>query len=132
MKHILNDLSQEEKNRILEQHNGGKQIVIENFNKLLNNKLGSVRPLISEEFMPSDIQDCLVDNFGPFESIVTYDTTFPTCFKIGYAIRDGKEVTNDHKTGCFEQINISKETKLSETDFDKKVMEYMSCLKSKR
>jgi len=49
MKHILNDISQEEKNRILEQHTGGKQLVIENFNKLLNNKLGTVKTLISEQ-----------------------------------------------------------------------------------
>lgn len=48
MKHLLNYLSQEEKNRILEQHNGGKKLVIENFNKLVNNKLGTVRPLINE------------------------------------------------------------------------------------
>ena len=49
MKHLLNDLSQEEKNRILEQHNGGKKLVIENFNKLVNNKLGTVKPLINEK-----------------------------------------------------------------------------------
>jgi hypothetical protein len=48
MKHILNNISQEEKNRILEQHTGGKQLMIENFNKLVNNKLGTVETLINE------------------------------------------------------------------------------------
>ena len=45
MKHLLNDLSEEEKNKIREQHTGGKKIMIENFNKLVNTKLGSVEPL---------------------------------------------------------------------------------------
>jgi hypothetical protein len=38
MKNLFNDLSQSEKNRILEQHQGGKDLVIENFQKLLKNK----------------------------------------------------------------------------------------------
>jgi hypothetical protein len=49
MKHLLNNISEEEKNRIREQHTGGKKIVIENFNKLLNSKLGDAKPLISEQ-----------------------------------------------------------------------------------
>jgi hypothetical protein len=48
MKHILNNISQDEKRRILEQHTGGKQLFIENFNKLVNNKLGTVNTLINE------------------------------------------------------------------------------------
>jgi hypothetical protein len=52
MKHLLNDLSEEEKNRIREQHTGGKKIMIENFNQLLNKKLGEVKPLINEQDVP--------------------------------------------------------------------------------
>lgn len=48
MKHILNNLSDEEKNSILEQHTGGMKIMNENFSKLLNAKLGDAKPLISE------------------------------------------------------------------------------------
>jgi hypothetical protein len=48
MKHILNDLSDEEKNSIREQHTGGKEIFIENFNTLANNKLGNVKPLVEQ------------------------------------------------------------------------------------
>ena len=48
MKHLLNDLSEEVKNSIREQHTGGKQLMIENFNKLVNNKLGTVETLINE------------------------------------------------------------------------------------
>lgn len=49
MKHILNNLTEEEKNSIREQHTGGKKIMIENFNKLINSKLGNSKPLMEEE-----------------------------------------------------------------------------------
>jgi len=49
MKHILNDISQEEKNRILEQHSGGKTIDTTKFKRLLESTLGNVKPLISEQ-----------------------------------------------------------------------------------
>jgi hypothetical protein len=45
MKHILNNMSEEEKNSIREQHTEGIKIITENFNKLLNSKLGDVKPL---------------------------------------------------------------------------------------
>jgi hypothetical protein len=48
MKHILNDISQEEKNRILEQHSGGKKIDTSRFKSLLESKSGNAKPLISE------------------------------------------------------------------------------------
>jgi hypothetical protein len=56
MKHILNDISLEDKKRILEQHDGGKKLVIENFNKLVNNKLGTVKVLVEQddEFLKTD------------------------------------------------------------------------------
>lgn len=49
MKHILNNLSQEEKNSILEKHTGGIKVMNENFSKLLNSKLGDVKPMVSEQ-----------------------------------------------------------------------------------
>lgn len=48
MKHLLNNLSEEEKNAIREQHTGGMKVMTENFNKLLNSKLGDAKPLVSE------------------------------------------------------------------------------------
>ena len=48
MKHILNNLTEEEKNSIREQHTGGMKVVNENFSKLLNAKLGDAKPLITE------------------------------------------------------------------------------------
>ena len=49
MKHILNNLSEEEKNSIREQHTGGMKVMTENFARLLNSKLGDVRTLVNEE-----------------------------------------------------------------------------------
>jgi hypothetical protein len=52
MKHILNDLTEQEKNSIREQHTGGMKVMTENFNKLLNSKLGDAKPLVSEQVFP--------------------------------------------------------------------------------
>jgi hypothetical protein len=48
MKHLLNDLSEEVKNSIREQHEGGKKIVIENFKKLIETKSGDVKLYVTE------------------------------------------------------------------------------------
>ena len=42
MKHLLNNISKEEKKSILEQHGGGMKIFNENFHKMVNKKLGHV------------------------------------------------------------------------------------------
>ena len=49
MKHILNDLTEQEKNSIREQHTGGMKVMTENFSKLINSKLGDSKPLVSEQ-----------------------------------------------------------------------------------
>ena len=48
MKHLLNNLSEDEKNSIREQHTGGMKVMTENFSRLLNSKLGDAKPLVSE------------------------------------------------------------------------------------
>ena len=54
MKHILNNLTEEEKNSIREQHTGGMKVMTENFNKLLNSKLGDAKPLVNEQIDMGD------------------------------------------------------------------------------
>jgi hypothetical protein len=49
MKHLLNDLTEQEKNSIREQHTGGMNVVTENFSKLINAKSGSVKSFLKEE-----------------------------------------------------------------------------------
>lgn len=49
MKHILNNLTDKEKQSILEQHKGGMKVVNENFSKLIKATLGDAKPLVSEQ-----------------------------------------------------------------------------------
>lgn len=49
MKHLLNNLSNEEKNSILEQHTGGMKVITENFSKLIGAKHGDSKPLVKEQ-----------------------------------------------------------------------------------
>jgi len=52
MKHLLNDLSELEKNSIREQHTGGMKVMTENFSRLLNSKSGDVKTLVEEQAKP--------------------------------------------------------------------------------
>ena len=49
MKHLLNNISEEEKNRIREQHEGGMNVSIDNFKTLVETKSGFAKPFINEE-----------------------------------------------------------------------------------
>ena len=62
MKHILNNLTEEEKKTIREQHTGGIKIVNENFSKLINATLGDSKPLVNEqsEYTVKRIQNWLL------------------------------------------------------------------------
>jgi hypothetical protein len=48
MKHLLNNLSEEEKNSIKEQYTGEMKVMTENFSKLINAKLGDSKPFITD------------------------------------------------------------------------------------
>ncbi len=48
MKHLLNNIPDEEKNRILNLYSGQMKINNSKFNKLVENKLGNAKPLINE------------------------------------------------------------------------------------
>lgn len=70
MKHLLNNLSEEEKNSIREQHEGGMKLDTSRFRTLLEGKSGNVKPLVeqdepSTEDMPLDpIEDELEEMVG--------------------------------------------------------------------
>ena len=69
MKHILNDLSEQEKNSIREQHTGGMKVMTESFSKLINSKLGDVKLVVKEQITGTDTSDVVVDCFKThFES----------------------------------------------------------------
>jgi len=85
MKHLLNNLSEEEKNSIREQHaKGGMKVVNENFSKLLNSKLGDSKPLVSEEpessnygkeYLGDKALKYLIDTLKPFGFVKKYPFT---------------------------------------------------------
>ena len=49
MKHLLNSLTENEKNSIREQHTGGMKVMTENFSKLVNTKSGDVKTLVEQQ-----------------------------------------------------------------------------------
>lgn len=53
MKHLLNNMSEEEKNSIREQHTGGIKLNTEKFFRLMESKLGDVKPLTEQMIPPS-------------------------------------------------------------------------------
>lgn len=65
MKHLLNNLTEEEKNAIREQHTGGMKIVNENFSTLVNTKLGDVKPLVMEQMNHQEPIDSQIRKIKP-------------------------------------------------------------------
>jgi LysM repeat protein len=56
MRHLLNNLTEQEKNHIRGQHKESIKVVTENFSRLLNSKSGNIKPLVSEQEEPmSDV-----------------------------------------------------------------------------
>jgi len=76
MKHLLNNLSEEEKNSILEQHSGGIRVYNNRFKTLLESKLGDVKPLLKEQQTINFDKDYFT---GKKQGKITFDDYgFPT------------------------------------------------------
>jgi hypothetical protein len=59
MKHILNNISEEEKNAIREQHTGGMKLNTKKFKQLLETKQGDVKPLLTESAQAQSMIDAV-------------------------------------------------------------------------
>jgi len=81
MKHLLNNLSEEEKNSIREQHTGGMKIAIDNFRRLVETKQGDVKPYMIKE----------VDAVEP----VVNDIGIPTM--LGFGFDEGSSTINPNE-----------------------------------
>ena len=82
MKHLLNDLSEEVKNSIREQHTGGMKVMTENFSKLTNTKSGDVKTLVEQ---PNPTQPT------PSPSPVSHQSPFKNLTGSGtWVVKDGK------------------------------------------
>lgn len=98
MKHLLNDMSSEEKNSIREQHVGGININTSRFKSLLESKLGDAKPLVME----SDDDDA-----GTVVDETQIDAEDMKCFS-DISAEDAKKVGLNHggkykvkKKGCM-------------------------------
>jgi hypothetical protein len=72
MKHLLNSLTENEKNSIREQHTGGMKVMTENFSKLVNTKSGDVRTLVEQP-----VEEPTPPQPLPQQPVVKPDTPIP-------------------------------------------------------
>ena len=70
MKHLLNDLSPEEKNNILKQHTGGKQIDTSRFKTLSESKSGDIKPILNGHISKGNISETDM-KIDPFTLVAT-------------------------------------------------------------
>jgi hypothetical protein len=62
MKHLLNDLSDSERSRILEQYNNSFLVETKKFQKLINSRSGDIKPLVNE--MKLDMEESMLSDLG--------------------------------------------------------------------
>lgn len=70
MKHLLNNLTEEEKNAIREQHEGGIKVNTEKFAKLVESKLGESKPLVQEQFSGSNSFEELAKKYPQAQQVM--------------------------------------------------------------
>ena len=80
MKHLLNNLSEEEKNKIREQHTGGMKVDTKNFTKLLKSKLGNSKPITEQSEINIDPKDLELPNEDMLRKIFTGEEDFTKHF----------------------------------------------------
>jgi hypothetical protein len=101
MKHLLNDLTEQEKNSIREQHKGGMNVVTENFSKLINTNSGDVKPLVNESVMNEETaKECNDNDLGKIPKIITNNGDLNIIFN---QLSSGviTVISNDAKINCW-------------------------------
>ena len=116
MKHILNDLTEIEKNSIREQHTGGMKVTTDNFSKLINSKSGEVKTIVTEQFDGETISTALVSCFQ--EHFEKPNMTLPTsCEELAKEIMESKKLPLDigKFTACSSELSKSVGTDIFST-----------------
>jgi len=113
MKHLLNNISEEEKNRIREQHEGGMNLSIDNFKKLVETKLGDTKPFLSEQEEVSEQNEDDV-----IRLIMDINTKLPDDLKSRMVIM--KDFDDNQKVSFFERLMA-----LAEKHFEKELNEQL-------
>jgi hypothetical protein len=83
MKHLLNDMSFEERQNIREQHTGGMKVIPNNFRRLVNGKLGDSKPLVSEQ-VTGDTTTTPVAAGGGGAAVETLDSVLSTSTNVSF------------------------------------------------
>jgi len=135
MKHLLNDMSQEEMNSIREQHTGGKKITVENFSNMVNKKLGEVPTLISESESELDEQNRLkaaLKGFGANRDERKSERQDKRDKKKAEreAEREAKRKERDEKNEANDQRSARARVLSYNDDFVKKVNDFVRTLES--
>jgi len=106
MKHILNNLTDEEKNAIRGQHTGGMKVSTDNFTKLVNSKLGEVKPIVKEQYegttFSKAINECFETHFeGPNMELPM------SCEEMAKEIMENKKLPEEIKkfTSCSSDLS---------------------------
>ena len=87
MKHLLNNISEEEKNSIREQHSGGMKLMNEKFQQMVNKQLGQVDLYENIKYSKFDADFGLDNgNFNNFLSVASQNKETPFVFN-GYIFK---------------------------------------------
>ena len=109
MKHLLNNISEEEKNRIREQHTGGMKIATDKFKMLVETKQGDVKPYLNEQ--NSKEEPLKLKVFGP----VKYNTND---VKLVFLIEVDRTPISENNIGTKFKYKIKGNSKEYEGYFD--------------
>lgn len=108
MKHILNNLTDEEKNSIRNQHTGSLKVNTDKFSKLVNSKVGDVKPIVKEQItgntMSTVVMTCFKSHFN------NPDMEIPkSCQDLAKEIIDTKKIPSDAGkiTACSADLSKS-------------------------
>ena len=100
MKHLLNNLTEQEKNSIREQHTGGMEVVTKNFSRLMNGKSGDSKPLIKEQdddkFLEGHVANVTKDGYKQVNKISLPDGEYKkqgSGYQVNLYDSDGKTFT---------------------------------------
>ena len=116
MKHILNDLTEIEKNSIREQHTGGIKVTTDNFSKLINSKSGEVKTIVNEQLASNTISTAIVSCFQ--EHFEKPNMSLPTsCEELAKEIMESKKLPLDigKFTACSSDLSKSVGTDIFST-----------------
>jgi hypothetical protein len=116
MKHILNDLTEIEKNSIREQHTGGMKVTTDNFSKLINSKSGEVKTIVNEQLASNTISTAIVSCFQ--EHFEKPNMSLPTsCEELAKEIMESKKLPLDigKFTACSSDLSKSVGTDIFST-----------------